>query len=104
MHPLQAEAVNYVIARGAILAALLCFAALLAWISGKPWLALAAQAGHPMAEYELGQLFEQGEVIPKNIETARVLYKAAVAGGVKEAADRLAALPPAPPPPPPPTP
>ena len=65
--------------------------------AAAPWLAMAAEAGHPMAQYELGQLCEQGDVIPKNIETARALYTAAAAGGVKEAADRLAALPPAPP-------
>ena len=63
-----------------------------------PWLAMAAQAGHPMAQYELGQLYEQGDAIPKNIEAARVLYRAAAAGGVEEAAKRLAALPPEPPP------
>ena len=62
-----------------------------------PWLAMAAQAGHPLAQYELGQLYEQGDAIPKNIEAARALYKAAAAGGVEDAAKRLAALPPAPP-------
>ena len=72
--------------------------------AAAPWLALAAQAGHPMAEYELGELFEQGGPMPKDIETARALYKAAAAGGVKEAADRLAALPPAPAQAPPPSP
>jgi tetratricopeptide (TPR) repeat protein len=44
VHPLQAEAVNYVAVRGVMLAALLCFAALLAWIEKRPWLALAAFA------------------------------------------------------------
>jgi len=63
-----------------------------------PWLAMAAKAGHPMAQYELGQLYEQGLGVPKNIEAARVLYKAAAAGGVADAAGRLAALPPEPPP------
>jgi TPR repeat protein len=67
--------------------------------AAAPWLAMAAQAGHPMAQYELGQLYEQGDAIPKNIEAARALYKAAAAGGVAEAAKRLAALPPAPAPP-----
>jgi tetratricopeptide (TPR) repeat protein len=50
VHPLQAEAVDYVAARGAIIAALLCFAALLAWISGLPWIALAAFAGALLAD------------------------------------------------------
>jgi protein O-mannosyl-transferase len=44
VHPLQAEAVNYVSARGAMLMALLCLAGLLAWINGKRWLAAIAFA------------------------------------------------------------
>ena len=63
--------------------------------AAAPWLAMAAQAGHPMAQYELGQLYEQGVGVPKDIEAARALYKAAIAGGVADAAGRLAALPPA---------
>jgi tetratricopeptide (TPR) repeat protein len=50
VHPLQAEAVDCVAARGAILAAILCFAALLAWISGRPWIAVAAFAGALLAD------------------------------------------------------
>ena len=65
--------------------------------AAAPWLAMAARAGHPMAQYELGQLYEQGVAIPKNIEAARALYKAAAAGGVADAAGRLAALPSEPP-------
>jgi uncharacterized protein len=65
--------------------------------AAAPWLAMAAKAGHPMAAYELGQLYEQGTAVPKNIETARALYKVAAAGGVADAAGRLAALPPEPP-------
>ena len=59
-----------------------------------PWLMAAAQQDHPLAQFELGQLYEQGAVLDKNIEEARRLYKAAAADGVKEAAGRLAALPP----------
>jgi tetratricopeptide (TPR) repeat protein len=50
VHPLQAEAVDYVAARGVMLAALLCFAALLAWIEGQPWLAVAAFAAGLLAD------------------------------------------------------
>jgi uncharacterized protein len=64
--------------------------------AAAPWLAMAARAGHPTAQYELGQLYEQGLGIPKDIEAARALYQAAAAGGVAEAAGRLAALPPEP--------
>jgi TPR repeat protein len=65
--------------------------------AAAPWLAMAAEAGHPMAQYELGQLYEQGAGVRKDIEAARTLYKAAAAGGVADAAKRLAALPPGPP-------
>ncbi|HYW44377.1 MAG TPA: tetratricopeptide repeat protein [Bryobacteraceae bacterium] len=41
VHPMQAEAVNYVWARSIVLAALLCFAALLAWLDGRRWEAVA---------------------------------------------------------------
>ena len=50
VHPLQAEAVNYVAERGVILAAVLCFAALLAWIEGQPWVAVAAFAAALLAD------------------------------------------------------
>jgi tetratricopeptide (TPR) repeat protein len=41
IHPLQAEAVDYVWARGILLAAVFCFGAFLAWIAGRRWLAVA---------------------------------------------------------------
>ena len=52
VHPLPAEAVNYVAARGVTIAALLCFAALLAWIEGQPWLAVAAFAAALLANQQ----------------------------------------------------
>jgi tetratricopeptide (TPR) repeat protein len=41
VHPLQAEAVNYIFARGIILATLLCLASLDAWLGGRRWVAVA---------------------------------------------------------------
>jgi tetratricopeptide (TPR) repeat protein len=41
LHPVQAEAVNYVWARSIVLAALFCFGALWQWLEGRPWIALA---------------------------------------------------------------
>lgn len=41
LHPMQSEAVDYVWARGIVLAALFCFAALWQWLDGRPWIALA---------------------------------------------------------------
>lgn len=40
LHPIQAEAVDYVWARGIVLATLLCLAALLDWIEGRHWTAV----------------------------------------------------------------
>ena len=37
VHPLQAEAVNYVWARSIVLATVLCLAAMLEWIDRLPW-------------------------------------------------------------------
>jgi uncharacterized protein len=62
-----------------------------------PWLALAANAGHPIACFQLGLLYEQGTVVKQDIETARKLYKTAAAAGMAEAEARLLSLPPEPP-------
>jgi tetratricopeptide (TPR) repeat protein len=40
IHPIQAEAVNYVWARSIVLASLLCLAALWYWIDGRRWMAV----------------------------------------------------------------
>ncbi len=40
MHPIQAEAVNYIWARSILLATVLCMAALWQWLEGRPWMAL----------------------------------------------------------------
>ena len=37
VHPIQAEAVNYIWARSIVLATLLCFASLLAWLDDRRW-------------------------------------------------------------------
>ena len=52
VHPLQAEAVNYVWGRSIVLAALLCFAALLCWITDRPWAAVAWFAAALLAKEE----------------------------------------------------
>ncbi|MGD0501058.1 MAG: tetratricopeptide repeat protein [Bryobacteraceae bacterium] len=41
LHPIQAEAVNYVWGRSVLLAALFCLASLAAWLSGRRWMAVA---------------------------------------------------------------
>jgi TPR repeat protein len=57
-----------------------------------PWLERAAAASHPMAQFHLGQLYEQGKGVPKDLDKAELLYAAAAAHGVKEAVERLSAL------------
>jgi tetratricopeptide (TPR) repeat protein len=52
VHPLQAEAVNYVWGRSIVLAALLCFGALLCWITDRPWTAVACFAAALLAKEE----------------------------------------------------
>ena len=41
IHPIQAEAVNYVFARATLLMTVLCLASLDAWVRGRHWLAVA---------------------------------------------------------------
>src|SRR5450432_2078368 len=52
VHPIQAEAVNYVWARSILLAALLCFASLLEWIQDRPFAAVAWFAAALLAKEE----------------------------------------------------
>ena len=50
VHPLQAEAVDYVSGRSMLLGAALCLAALLAWLDERPWLSVAAFVAALLAE------------------------------------------------------
>ncbi len=60
-----------------------------------PLLEAAAAANHPIAQYELAQLYETGNQVPQDMLAACNLY-AAASHGMKQAADRLAALGPTP--------
>jgi hypothetical protein len=57
-----------------------------------PLLQAAAAANHPLAQYELGEMYESGELVPKDLDIARSLYAKAARHGVTEAGGRLAAL------------
>ena len=57
-----------------------------------PRLQAAAAANHPVAQYELGQMYEEGGLVPRDVDLARDLYAAASRHGMKEATDRLAVL------------
>lgn len=52
IHPIQAEAVNYIWARSILLAAVLCFASLYSWLEGKEWVAVALFAAALLAKEE----------------------------------------------------
>src|SRR5271157_357172 len=52
IHPIQAESVDYIWGRSIVLASLLCFASLLAWMAERPWLALACFAAALAAKEE----------------------------------------------------
>jgi hypothetical protein len=52
VHPLQAEAVNYVWGRSIALATLLSLAALLCWLTDRPWTAVACFAAALLAKEE----------------------------------------------------
>src|ERR1035441_804007 len=52
IHPLQAEAVDYVWARSIVLASLFCFAALWVWLEGRVWLCVAYFAAALLAKEE----------------------------------------------------
>lgn len=52
VHPLQAEAVNYVWARGILLATVLCLASLRAWLDGRVWVAVGWFAAALLANEE----------------------------------------------------
>jgi tetratricopeptide (TPR) repeat protein len=53
LHPIQAEAVNYIWARSILLATLLCLASLLEWIEGRFWIAVAFFAAALLAKEEV---------------------------------------------------
>ena len=58
---------------------------------GLPLLQAAAAAHHPLAQFQLGQLYETGAppLVPQNLEVARQLYAAAAERGMRDAAERL---------------
>jgi len=53
VHPIQAEAVDYIWGRSIVLAAVFCFASLLEWTRGRSWIAVAWFAGALLAKEEV---------------------------------------------------
>ena len=58
----------------------------------------AAAANHPLAQFQLAQMFETGAggLVPQNLDVARQLYASAASRGIKEAAERLRIIGPSP--------
>ena len=52
VHPIQAESVDYIWGRSMVLASLLCFGSLLAWLSGRRWMAVECFAAALAAKEE----------------------------------------------------
>ena len=52
----------------------------------------AVSAHHPFAALRLGEIYEEGKLVRQDVAKAESLYAQAAERGVKEAADRLAAL------------
>ena len=90
LHPFQAETVNYIFARSALLAAVLCLAAFVCWARGRRWLAVICFAAALLSKEEcaafpvflllwrLAQRRDRKELLP--IATMFVL---ALAAGVR---------------------
>ncbi|MGA2599459.1 MAG: tetratricopeptide repeat protein [Bryobacteraceae bacterium] len=89
VHPIQTEAVNYVFARATELDTVLCLAALLAWLRGRQWWAVAWFAAALMAKEECAAfpvfLFLLGRSLGKlkgRVPALLVMAAIAVAAGV----------------------
>ena len=55
------------------------------------WLLQAAHAGYAQAEFSLGDSFEYGEGVPRDVEQARSWYARAASHGHEKARSRLSA-------------
>jgi hypothetical protein len=86
VHPFQAEAVDYVWGRAIVLAALLSFASLLCWITGRPWAAVAWFAAALLAKEECAAfplLLAMLPARPRSRSPIAVMLGLAVAAGAR---------------------
>ena len=100
IHPIQAEGVNYIFARGTLLATVLCLASLNLWVRERFWMAAACFGGALLAQEEcaafpvfllllhLGLKRTRGELIPlgsmfafSSAAGARLLWVTSVTSG-----------------------
>jgi uncharacterized protein len=57
-----------------------------------PWLGRAAAAGHPIAAFELAQIYEEGKAVSPDLKEACRLYRIGAGAGIAEAEKRLQVL------------
>lgn len=50
-------------------------------VAALRWFRLAAEQGHPGAEYRLGDLYRRGDGVPRDLERALALFEKAAGGG-----------------------
>jgi hypothetical protein len=94
VHPIQAEAVDYIWGRSIVLATLFCLASLHAWLEERPWTAVAWFAAALLAKEEVAAfplvllLFNRKRIAPvasmlalSIVAAARVVYAAQVTPG-----------------------
>ncbi len=60
--------------------------------SGLKWLVLSAEQGFADALYELGNIYDEGEIVPQDISKAKESYAQAIERGCKKAILNLAAV------------
>lgn len=60
--------------------------------TGLKWLVLSAEQGFADALYELGEIYDEGEKVPQDINKAKELYTQAIEKGNKKAILNLAAV------------
>jgi tetratricopeptide (TPR) repeat protein len=92
MHPIQSEAVDYVWARGIVLASIFCFGALWQWLEGRPWIAAAWFALALLAKEECAAFplllvwFEWRGSLPgarKSLPALAAMFALALAAGAR---------------------
>jgi protein O-mannosyl-transferase len=83
VHPIQAEAVNYIWARSTLLAALICLLALRSWIAGRDWMAVVWFAAALLAKEECAAFPIFLLLLRRAWKPAAVMLTLSMAAGVR---------------------
>src|SRR5215471_16036052 len=81
VHPLQAEAVNYVSARGILLVTLLCLAGLSFWLRGQKWVAVFWFAAALAVDFGIAAVFTAPSIRTGGVMIWRYLRLLAIPDG-----------------------